>query len=244
MAKSEGFDLSQTVEELLRFGSEQLRSISRIRLIGYGLLVLALFDIIDIFIPPNFGNPVWEFQSIGLLVERVPVPLLGLVLIFFGENYERKSWEGIILKILTWLSLLIAVLFLLLVPAGIARTLQLDRQNNQQIALQERQQLNQLKQVEEQLQKGTNEDIATVAAELNRLGVPVNAQKPEELKTQLLDRIATAKEQLPAQAKSTRFNQRLVLFKNSAKWTLGALIASLLFLRIWQTTRWARRGSG
>jgi hypothetical protein len=34
--------------------------------------------------------------------------------------------------------------------------------------------------------------------------------------------------------------QRLGLTKNATKWVLGAFIAGLLFVRMWQVTRWAR----
>jgi len=37
-----------------------------------------------IFCP--FGDPGWEFQIVRNLVERAPVPLLGLVLVFVGEK--------------------------------------------------------------------------------------------------------------------------------------------------------------
>lgn len=57
--------------------------------IGYGLLLFFLFDIVDLFFPPRFMNPIWEFQTIGALIERVPLPLIGLVLVFYGEKNYR-----------------------------------------------------------------------------------------------------------------------------------------------------------
>jgi len=57
---------------------------SSFRIAGYGLLGLSLFDIIDIL--SHFGDPGWEFQIVRNLVERAPVPLLGLVLVFVGEK--------------------------------------------------------------------------------------------------------------------------------------------------------------
>lgn len=86
-------------------------SSSLFRLVGYGLLVLALFDFIHILIPLRLMNPMWEFQTTGALVERVPVPLLGLMLVFYGETSSRKRWESNLLKFLSWASLLIGLLF-------------------------------------------------------------------------------------------------------------------------------------
>ncbi len=82
-------------------------SIYRLRWIGYGLLILSLLDTIAVLIPANFGNRLWELQTIGAVVERVPVPLLAMALIFFGEGYDRRGLEDIFLKVLSWVCLLL-----------------------------------------------------------------------------------------------------------------------------------------
>ncbi|MGE5657625.1 MAG: HpsJ family protein [Actinomycetota bacterium] len=219
---------------------EQDLSIYRLRWVGYGLLVLSLFDTISVLTPPDFLNPVWELQTIGALVERVPVPLLGLALIFFGEEYDRTDWEEIVLKALSWITLLLALFFLLMLPLGIFNTLRVNSQNSQQITAQSQQQLTQLQQVQDRLTKGSPEELKTLASELNRLGLPVNTQQPEELKTQILSKIPQAKQQLETQVKTVQSNQRLALFKNAVKWILGALISSILFFILWRGTSWAR----
>lgn len=240
MSKSEGFDLSRSVDELLRFSGDQLRSIGRIRMVGYGLLVLALFDVIQLFISPSFMNPSWELQTMGGLIERIPVPLLGLALVFFGEDYNRTGLEDILLKLLSWLTLLLAVVSLLLIPLGINNTLRLNTLNNQQIAAQAEQQISQLEQVEAQVQGGSPEQLQTLGLELNRLGLPIDSQNPEQLRSEILQNIPIAKERVQTQAAQQIANQRQTLLKNSVKWNLGALVASVLFFMIWRGTRWAR----
>lgn len=219
---------------------EQTFSIYRLRWVGYGLLILSLLDIIATFTPPNFLNPVWELQTIGSLVERVPVPLLGLALIFFGEEYDRYDLEDLILKFLSWLCILMSLFFLLMIPLGIVNTVKINNQNSQQITQQANQQLSQLKQVEDRLNKGTPEDLKNLASELTRLGVQTNTENPNELKKQILSRINPAREQLENQSKTVQSSQRLVLLKNSVKWVLGALISSVLFFTLWKGTSWAR----
>jgi hypothetical protein len=75
-------------------------------MLGYGLLLSAFFDIVEMFVLPNFMNPAWEFKTFGALVERVPVPLIGLVLVFFEEKNSRSKWEFPILKLLQRIALL------------------------------------------------------------------------------------------------------------------------------------------
>lgn len=226
---------------MTRAEGDEGRSIYRLRWVGYGLLLLALFNTVEIFIPPGFMNPGWELQTIGALVEQVPIPLMALVLIFFGESYDRTRLEKPLLKLLSWLCLLLALLFLLLIPLALVNTLRVDDQVNQRINTQAQQQISQLQQVEDQLTKGTPEDIRTLATQLNSLGIAIDSQNPEEIKSQILSRIPPAKAQLQQQAQTERSNQRLGLVKSSVKWNLGALISSVLLFIIWRGTSWARR---
>ncbi|MBW4679360.1 MAG: HpsJ family protein [Microcoleus vaginatus WJT46-NPBG5] len=226
---------------MTRSEGDEGRSIYRLRWVGYGLLLLALFNTVEIFIPPDFMNPGWELQTIGALVEQVPIPLMALVLIFFGESYDRTRLEKPLLKLLSWLCLLLALLFLLLIPLALVNTLRVDDQVNQRINAQAQQQISQLQQVEDQLTKGTPEDIRTLATQLNSLGIAIDSQNPEEIKSQILARIPPAKAQLQQQAQTERSNQRLGLVKSSVKWNLGALISSVLLFIIWRGTGWARR---
>lgn len=217
------------------------RSVYRLRWIGYGLLIFSLFDTVAVLFPPGFTNPAWEFQTLGALVERVVVPILGMGLVFFGEFYDRLGFEKIPLKLLSWLCLVLAILFVLLMPLGVLSTLRLDNQNNQQVGRQVEQQLGQLKQLEGQLNQSKPEDIKALGNQLNSFGIAVDSQNPEDLKTKILARIGVVRNQLQGQADATRSNQRRALFKNSVKWNLGALISAVLFFILWKSTDWARR---
>ncbi len=219
----------------------QGQSIYRLRWVGYGLVLFALFDVIQILIPPNFMDPVWELQTIGALVERVPVPLIGLLLIFFGEDFDRTRIEDFLLKFGRWFLLILALIFLGLVPLGIVDTIRINAKNNDQITSLEQKQLNQLSGVETQVNKGTNEEIKSLGADLNRIGIAVDSQKPDELRSKILERLNTAKTQVPQQAKTTRSNQRLLLLKNSVKWNIGALVSSVLYFILWKSTNWTNK---
>jgi len=62
---------------------------------SYGLLGLSLFDIIDI-LSHCFGDPGWEFQIVRNLVERAPVPLLGLVAGWRKfADFQVLSWASL-----------------------------------------------------------------------------------------------------------------------------------------------------
>lgn len=203
------------------------------RVVGYALLALSLFDIIAIFVPPLFTNPAWEFQMVRSLVERVPVPLLGAVLVFSGE----KSLK--IFKFLTWACLVAGLLFFLLVPLGISASLRLDAQSNRELTARVGQLTNQLQQRQRVLNEAnTPAEIQSVLRQLNPQAGNVPTQNVEQVKTQLLAQIADGQSKLKTQAATTRSNAQNALLKNTVKSVLGALVSGTIFFVIWrQTTR-------
>lgn len=237
MTKSSNDKLVPIIQELQAFAFTQQGSMTILRSLGYGLLLLAFFDIVEMFIPPNFMNPAWEFQTFGALVERVPVPLIGLVLVFFGEMNSRSKWEFPILKLLSWLTLLFALLFFLLIPLGVGNTLRLNNQSAAQISTLSKQQISQAEQVEKQLNEATPQQIDNF---IKSQGRSLDGKNPEELKTQVLSKVSEAKKQIKTQAEATQSSRGLTLIKSSVKWNLGALVAGGLFISIWKGTGWAR----
>jgi len=217
-----------------------VQSIFRIRWIGYGFLIFFLIDTLQLLIPPNFTNPAWELQTIGQLVERVIVPLLGLALVFFGEYENRTVLEEIVLKVMSWGALLLAVIFLLMLPLGIVNTVRLSAQVSQQIQQQADQRIGQLDELNNRVQNATADQIEALAQQLQASNIPLNARNPDEIKTAVTGRVADLKKQVTTQASTEIFNQQRGLLEDAVKWNLGALLASGLFFIIWRTTRWAR----
>lgn len=210
-------------------------SSSLFRPIGYCLLLLGLFDIIDIFVPLRFMNPNWEFQMIGSLVERLPVALLGLGLVFYGKKDIQSKWELPILKFLSWASLLVGILLLLLSPLLVVDSLRLKNQINHQINTEVTQQLSQLERIEKQVSQGTDSDITNAMTRLNQ-GMPLDIKNPQEVKSKLLAEINQAKGKIRTQTETAWVDRRLALVKNSVKWLLGVLVLGVLFIYIWRLT--------
>ncbi len=201
------------------------------RIAGYALLALSLFDIVDIFIPARFTNAAWEFQIVRNLVERAPVPLLGLVLLLSSAQSSR------IVKVFSWSSLVVGILFLLLIPLGVSSSLRLAQQNQQQLTTQLNQQTAQLQQVQDVLAKATTaQEINSVLSRLNPQGRPPAINNPEQVKSQLLSQLTQARNRALAQAEASRTNARQVLIRNAVKSLLGALVCGVVFLSIWRRT--------
>jgi hypothetical protein len=217
------------------------RSSLKLRFVGYILLILSLIDFIDILIPFKFINPVWEFQTIGALVEHAPLSLIGLVFVFIGGRNNRHKLEGYFLQFFSWGSLLAGILLILLIPLGITNTWRINNENNVQINNQSSQQLAQVQQVKELLSKAkTNQDINQIFKSLNpNTNIP-ELKNPQEVKSQLLSQIEQLENNVNNQAKAAQNNNRQKLIRNSIKWNLGALVCAVAFIWIWYSTDWAR----
>jgi hypothetical protein len=229
--------LTSLVQELQGFAFTQQGSMTILRVVGYGLLVLAVFDVVEILTPPSFMNPVWEFQTLGGLVEHVPVPLIGMALVFYGEMYARNKREILILKGLSWLTLVFAIIFILLVPLGIIDSVRINKQTTAQIGIISEQQVSKAEQLEKNLNAATPQQIENF---LKSRGQSLQDTSPEQAKSQLLTQVGKAEAEIKTKAETTESSQKLALLKSSVKWNLGALVSGTIFFMFWRLTSWAR----
>ncbi len=241
---SDNLKLQQKVEKIGDFSLNILRSLALWRWIGYGFLILFCFDVIEILVPPDFLNPRWEFQAMGAIIERMAIPLIALLLIFYGGNYLRSRWEAPILKTLSWLTLVVGIILILLIPLGIVNTIRIDRQNNNQIQQQVDQRREVLQQLETRLEQvQTEAEMELLLTQISRSGDAPQIQDVEQLKQikeNLSEFIENSRTQITNQSETTRGQRRLSLLESSVKWNLGALISAVLWITAWRLTRWAR----
>ncbi len=206
------------------------------RLVGYGLLILTLFDVISAFIPPQFSNPGWQFQTAGGFVERSAVPLIGFAMVFYGNNEARKKRELLALKALSWISLLTGVFYLVLLVILFITFPGLNDRGQEQINAQYNPEITKLQQIQAQVEKAPAAQIEALMKSNKAAGTD-----PQIFKSKLLQDAATAEKNLKDRASITKSSQKTALIKNSVKWGLGALVSAVLFIRIWAATNWARQ---
>ncbi|QLE58194.1 HpsJ family protein [Nostoc sp. TCL26-01] len=236
----------EKLTHLWKFNNSLARSVKLFRWGGYCLLLLFLFELIAILTPLQFMNPSWEFKILGDLVERIAIPLIGLILVFYGEDSVRGKWEKPILKFLYWTTLLLAIILFLLVPLGIVNGIRIDRQNYQLYTSQVEQQVNQLQQAKTQLQQVSTpaqmEEILRFTQ--NQANVPkiANAQQLEDVKAKFSEFLTTSEKQVRIAAKANWNNQRLSLIKNAVKWSLGGLVSGVWLVLTWRNNYWIKQG--
>jgi hypothetical protein len=222
--------------------ADRTSTASLLRLAGYGMLLLGLFDVIAAFVPSNFQEPAWEFQLVGNLVERSVVPLVGLALAFYGEREGRGRFERPLLPLLSWGALIGGIAYLALIPLGVTTAVKINAGNERQISTQVSQRLGSLQQIKDQLSTATP---ATMTATFNQLKkanrLPPEIRTPDQLKKKMEENLANLESQLGTQSEKTQGSVRTNLLRNSTKWNLGALVSGVFYILVWRQSRWARR---
>ncbi len=221
---------------------DEWSSVSMFRLVGYSLLLLAVFDVVSTLLSPGPINSGWLFQTLGSLIERIPLPLIGLVLVFSGEANVRQNWEKMPLKVASWAALVVGIAVLLTIPMLLMATVQVNTDSDTQVSAQAEQQFNQLQTIEQQVNQASPQDLQKFLAQLNQQGsLTPTIKDPQSLRTQLLSEVSQVQEALKLQTEATRTQQRATVLKNAGKWSLGSLVAGVAFIRLWQMSNWARR---
>lgn len=216
-------------------------ALSILHYIGYGLLIFAAIDLIVVLYPPQFTDQNWEFQTIGQLVERVPVPLIGFGFVFLGESSKWKIPERVLLKGISFLSLLIATLFLFLVPLGIVNTIRINNQNIENIDTQSQQRIEQIEQLQSLVPEASPQNLRQLAQRLNNPQQPIQATNEEELRNEISSRLQQQQTQIQQQAENLKSQRRRSLLENAFKWITGALLSAILFAIIFLQTAWVRK---
>ena len=221
---------------------EKVFSSGILRLVGYGLLLMASVDIAFLLIPPQLMNPLWEFQTVGAIVERIPVTLLGMVLVYYGERSDRAPIETLLLKILSWICLIAAILAIVVIPLNISNSFRIYHQQNATVNTQFANQKDSLQQFKEQLESAKSNDEIGVLLQ-QQAGQEVNIPKSadtKKLRSDIITNLQNNQNAIASQEQAFRAQKRSLLIKKCLKWNLGALIASILFFMLWKSTGWAR----
>lgn len=206
------------------------------RLVGYGLLLLTLFDVVSAIIPPQFSNPAWQFQTAGGFVERSAVPLIGFILVFYDNQESRKKREMLVLKILSWIAFLSAIFYLALIVIFFITPPTLNERSQAQVNAQLDPKIAQIKQLQSQVETAQPAQLE-ILMKNNR----VTGSNPQAFKAKLLQDASVAQKTFVEQAEAAKSSQKLILIKNAVKWGLGSLVSGVLFIRIWAGTAWARQ---
>jgi uncharacterized membrane protein len=229
-------------EMILQSRERQRFSLGILGIFGYGLLLLAMVNLLCLLLPGQLANPLGKLQTMGTIIERSPILLLGMVLVFYQAKSDRHPWEKIILKILSWVALLAAVTLLLVIPVNITNGVLVYQQQDPQLNTQLVRQKDYLQQFQEKLAGVTSQDEikAILQQQINQtVNIPDYVNIPQ-LKIDILQHLQNNQDTITNQASSFRGQKRSLLIRQCLKSNLEAIMSAIFCLMIWGSTGWAR----
>ncbi len=238
-------ELTGEVEILRQFSLDLLSSIQLLRWVGFGLLALYIVNVIAIFLPLRFLDPVWELQAIGQLVETTPVVLIGFAMVLHGNQYIRSKRSLTVVKVLSWLALSLGIIMFLLIPLCFVDASRIQAQNQQQVQLALVQRLEQVQTVQDQIQSTTAVDqLSGLIQQFNNqypnLKIDTSQSLPS-LKQELNNLAQRARTNIKEQSQNTLNTQNKALLQGGFKWCAGLLISSVWLISLWRASHWARK---
>ena len=202
-------------------------------LIGYSLLLVTVINISMSIAPLQLANPLWKFQTGGEIIETTPFVLLGMVLIYYGD--DRSSVKNAFLKTLSWLSLLFAILLLSIIPLNISNSWHYQQQN---VISSDRagDREDTIQQFKHQLLAAKSETEIGIVLQQQVAEIDLNdLLNIQQLKDNILSDLSSDRDTL-VNLKASQKDRHSTLFKKCLGWNMGALVAATLFFKFWQGT--------
>jgi hypothetical protein len=234
----------KVAEELKQFSLNTYRSVFLVHWIGYGLLLFWLIDTCFLIFPFRFTDPNWLIVMFEGFVQSSPVLLVGFVLSFFGERKPRLDWEFLTLKVLSWWTGILSILFILLIPCTILIGYQVTQINQTTVGRTTQTQISQLQILKQNVTNARSSAELQLASNLIGLNESSNSggnsSNPGQVRDVILRRLRIEENALKQKGESQLTAQNLSTLKRSVKICLGAVMSSILFFLIWRSTGWAR----
>jgi hypothetical protein len=182
----------KVAEELKQFSLNTYRSVFLVHWIGYGLLLFWLIDTCFLIFPFRFTEPNWLIAMFEGFVQSSPVLLVGFVLSFFGERKPRLDWEFLTLRILSWWTGSLSILFILLIPCTILIGYQVTQLNQTNVGRTTQSQVSQLKILRRNVTNAKSSAELQLASNLIGLNESSNSEEtsnPGQVKDIILRRL-------------------------------------------------------
>lgn len=213
--------------------------------VGYGIFLWTLIDVIWLIIPPKLTNIAWELNVMEQLVSKMIVPFfIAIGLIFYREKGVMKIFELHLLKWVSWLCLLLAIIYFLIIPWSISNTVRLYHEKRVEIISQTTQ-LSQIEDFKKQLNNATTEAQVKeiIKKQFPNSKIPDKINNLPQYKKNILANFSKLDEEIKKQIEIQQLKLKSIinyLIKDLAKLILSSLIAGTVFFSTWIFTDWAR----
>ena len=209
-----------------------------IRVVGYGLLAFSGIDLLFQLLANPFGGALQAFRFSSGLVDRIPVPLLALGILFAMPRPISLPLERTVLRLLSFVPFIYAGGFLLVIAAALITGNRLIVVAEQQIALQSQAQLRQLETTVDRVKALNAGDLASVVQNFNLQNR--TTLKDTEFLNKLVEQTDVQKARLKTGTDQAFKAQRRTMTLELLKVLLGAAAGSGIMFLLGTAAGWAR----
>ena len=207
-------------------------------IVGYGLLVFSGIDLLFQLLANPFGGALQAFRFSSGLVDRIPVPLLAMGILFAFPRQISLPLERTVLRLLSFLPFVYAGGFLLVIAAALVTGNRLIVVAEQQIAMQSQAQLRQLETTVDRVKSLNATDLASVVQTFNQQNR--TTLKDTEFVNKLAEQTDAQKARLKAGTDQAFKAQRRTMTLELLKVLLGAAAGSGIMFLLGTSAAWAR----
>lgn len=208
------------------------------RVVGYGLLAFAGIDLLFQLLANPFGGALQAFRFSSGLVDRIPVPLIALGVLFAVPRPITIPLERTLMRLLSFLPFIYAGGFLLVIAAALITGNRLIVVAEQQIAMQSQAQLRQLETTVDRVRSLNSTDLASVVQTFNQQNR--TTLKDTEFVGKLSEQTDVQKARLKAGTEQAFKAQRRTMTLELLKVLLGAAAGSGIMFLLGTAAGWAR----
>jgi len=209
-----------------------------IRVVGYGLLAFAGIDLLFQLLANPFGGALQAFRFSSGLVDRTPVPLLALGVLFAFPRVMPLPIERTVMRLLSLVPFVYAGGFLLVIGASLITGNRLIAVAEQQITAQSQAQLRQLETTVDRVKTLDASELQAVVTNFNQQNR--TTLKGPEFMTKLAQQTDAQKAQLKIGTQRALENQRRSMTLELLKVLLGAAAGSGIMFLLGVAGGWAR----
>ena len=209
---------------------------------GLGILLLAFFVLgaFSSLTDLRLRNPATELRFASQMTDRIPLALLGMVLLLCHPRFLRKKAEALGLRYLTFAALALGAFYLLMIPMTMNAGAQIFRNNSFQLGERIKEQVERAKKVQEATLSLTPEQQEGMVTRYNKGNPQKKPVTVKEFLAILNEEVKSQEAKLEQERRSLLNTQQRNLFTaqfiQSAQCFLGAVAFGMLF---WWTG-WAR----
>lgn len=206
--------------------------------IGYGIFFASLIDFFNLLFPLQLQNPAWELQTIRGLVDQSWGLLIGMGFIcsrYFAESLQDvRLIEVWFLKFIRWFFLILAIVFLFLLPLVVLDSVRMTNMISQQATQQQQAKIGQIEQIQTQSSKITNPNQLRALAQSLRIEKnDIDRLADDQLLSRIDQQLGIVKAGIAKEAEIARQNQVQKLWQNSLRMMFSQILLVFIFIFTW-----------